>query len=424
MSQTKKAVRQNSGKGWAALTLVVFCVVLIAFFFLGIKGTKLDKEGLYKLLPWVPTPYQGWQEAIKPSQDFGATELVVLTPQGEASPEDLAASAQVLRERLTSLGLLEMVINQEDGKLSFSYAQGGINEKDLEKILQTGAFTFEDGNGNVFLTDKDIAQAGFYPSDETMQNFALSFQFDEEGGKVFTQKSEELIGQNLSITMDGVNVVTASVGSKLEGGASIPGFTYEDALLYTLLMRSGRLPVSFEAPMVSQGTALMGENAQAVSVYILWGLVLIVALAFTVRYRLTGFLGGVTLLCTFGLSWFAVALLARSYSVTTIITVLGAMVLSVYGIQAVFGGMESDMANGRSAVQAMRSAYKSEGMAALEVHILALLLAVGFIIFDAGAIGLGMRLFAVLLVISMVSVFLILRLLVTCAQQLLPSSAK
>jgi hypothetical protein len=35
-----------------------------------------------------------------------------------------------------------------------------------------------------------------------------------------------------------------------------------------------------------------------------------------------------------------------------------------------------------------------------------------------------MRLFAVLLVISMVSVFLILRLLVTCAQQLLPSSAK
>lgn len=424
MSQTKKAAKVSSGKGWATLSLIVFCVALVAFFFLGIKGTKLDKEGLYKLLPWVPTPYDGWQEAIKPSQDFGTTELIVLSPQGEASQEDLTASAKVLSDRLHALGLLETVVNQKEGKLSFSYAKGGVSEEDLGKILQTGAFTFEDDDGNAFLTDEDLDQAGFYPSDETMQNFALSFQFNEESAEVFTQKTEEMIGQNLSINMDGMNVVTASVGSKLEGGASIPGFSYEDAVFYTLLMRSGRLPVHFNAPEVVESPALMGENAQTVSVYILWGLVLIAALALTVRYRLTGFLGSVALLCTFCLSWFAVALTQRNYSVTTILTVVGATILSLYGIQAVFGGMEKDMEHGRSPVQAMRAAYKLEGMAVLEVHLLALLLAVGFIIFDAGAIGSGMRLLAMLLVISMVSVFVILRMLVTCTQLVSANSSR
>ena len=43
-------------KAVAALTLAVALVLTVIFVALGITGRKIDSQGLYNLLPWLPTP--------------------------------------------------------------------------------------------------------------------------------------------------------------------------------------------------------------------------------------------------------------------------------------------------------------------------------------------------------------------------------
>ena len=50
--------KKASTQAIAAVTLVVILALSIVGTVLGFTGMKLDKEGLYKLLAWLPTPGQ------------------------------------------------------------------------------------------------------------------------------------------------------------------------------------------------------------------------------------------------------------------------------------------------------------------------------------------------------------------------------
>ena len=85
------------------VTLAVALILTLAAGTLGLSGMKLDGEGLYKLLAWMPTPSQqsDWRQALVPGADFGPTmvqeyDAAPLTEAETVSPAQLEKTAEVL----------------------------------------------------------------------------------------------------------------------------------------------------------------------------------------------------------------------------------------------------------------------------------------------------------------------------------------
>ena len=91
MAKNKKTGKKFAvnRKAVAALTLAVALALTVIFVTLGITGRKMDAQGLYNLLPWLPTPSQTskWREALVPDAGLGETLVSSLSPsvEGEAS---------------------------------------------------------------------------------------------------------------------------------------------------------------------------------------------------------------------------------------------------------------------------------------------------------------------------------------------------
>ena len=79
VQSNKKTV---NGKAVAAVTLAVILVLTIAAGIIGVSGMKLDQDGLYKLLAWIPTPSQSstWREALVPGTDLGDNMVRSIPP--------------------------------------------------------------------------------------------------------------------------------------------------------------------------------------------------------------------------------------------------------------------------------------------------------------------------------------------------------
>ena len=82
-----------SRKAVAALTLAVALVLTIIFVVLGVTGRKMDAQGLYNLLPWLPTTGEtfNWRQALVPGAGLGDTNVTTLgaVTEGEAAQEEL-----------------------------------------------------------------------------------------------------------------------------------------------------------------------------------------------------------------------------------------------------------------------------------------------------------------------------------------------
>lgn len=420
MAKSKNTRPLGANKPVAALTLAVALVLTVLFGYLGVTGKKLDSEGLYKLLPWLPTPGEAyeWREALKPGADFGSTDTYLYAASDDR--EAAAADAKTLEKRVRVLGAADVVAEVTDGgKILLTLPKGVYTKERVEWLTETGLYTFSDDAGADFLTGDHITRAALAPQDQSADNWALTFEFDEEGKKVFAEKTAELIGKNVIIKKDGLSVVTAGISEALkDGGASIPGFAYEDALKHAVLMNSGALQNALTLEKAEDGAPMLGEHTLDRVVLGMWIAVAAAVLYLIVSYRMAGVVASWTLLLALGFTWFFAALLRRGFSLMTFLAVLAAFVLCAWGVLTLFHGMKKDLRNGRAAKQALKASYGSFGHTVLEVHAAALLLAVILIIADRGSVGTAMRLFAIGVMVNMAALFIALRVLMTSASAL------
>lgn len=413
MAKTVQTQRGVNRKAVAALTLAVLLVLSAAFGFFGIKGQKLDQEGLYKLLPWIPTPTERfeWQEALVPGADFGANTVYSYTV---ADSGVAGEAAKALSKRLSVMKLTgASVETREDGSLALTLPDGALNDESLKLLTSVGEYSFAGPDGVDFLSGSHIVKAAIAP-DQQQQNWYLSFELDAEGKKIFADKTTELVGQSIMLKKDGTALVQPGIQEPLtEGGASIPGFTFEQGYMHSLLMQSGKLPAELTAGEKAAGTPLMGEGSMKKLVMGMWCAFALVAAYLIIRYRLAGFVGAWALALLLGFNWLFAALLKSGFTVATLVGVLASFALAVYGVLVIYQGMQSDLRNGRAARQALKDSYASSGHIALDVYAAALLLALVLIILSNGVIGQFMRVLAVGLIIDLVMIHILLRVLLS-----------
>lgn len=415
--------RVPSAKLVAVVTLVLALILTAVSGWLGLFGRKLDKEGLYHLLAWIPTPRQSstWRQALQPGPDFGDNiqqiYAVAAPAEGaEVSQTDLDKTMQLIGRRLAAAGLLNATAEKlDDGNIQLILP----NDPDAHAaalLTQKGELGFASEDGQVFLTQDHITRATYQlnPQDGT---YALSFFLDGEGKQIFADKTTELLGQKMSLMVDGVAVASPNIGYQplTEGQASLPGFDKEHAAAYAAIMMSEPLPLQLTHQDDQAGEALFGSGAQHLSIYLMYAAALLIMLAFVLRFRLGGLIAawllGIHLIAAF----FFAALIRSGYTLSTLLAIYASFGLLCYALVLLYNGMTDDLKRGRAVRQALKDSHAGPGRLALEVLGALLLLCVALIILDSGLIGNFARLFAIYLLIDLVLLALVQRVLMGAA---------
>lgn len=425
----QKARRKAEPKAVAAITLAVALILTLVSGYLGFAGMKLDREGLYKLLAWMPTPLEGttWREALVPGADFGQTMVQfysaeALTEGEEVSPAQLEKAAEIIARRLAFGGWPDAQVEQlEDNQLQLTLPNDGTHGHAYEMLAAPGEIGFAGPDGKVFLTQKNIQQAmyGVNPQDGS---YAISFQLDGPGKAVFSEKTTELIGQSMDLLVDGTAVASPRINEPLtQGQASLPGFNGENAVAYAAMMQTEPVPVRLRLTTEEMGAPLLGQNARNGVIIALYAIALALGLALVVRYRLGGLIALWVIAIQLIAMFFVAGLMRAGFTVSTMLAVFISLGLLVYALILLWRSMKVDVDRGRGMKQAIRDAYGSAGKVAADVLVLLLAVAVVLIIADSQGIGQFMRVLGLGVLIDLI-LMLVHRVLLNSAVTLFGSS--
>ena len=404
-------------KAVAALTLAVALVLTVIFVALGITGRKIDSQGLYNLLPWLPTPGETskWREALVPGAELGETFVSSLSPEmeGEVSKEDLESAVSVLSKRLRELGWTDAAVEIKESRLQVTLPKSADIDHLGDILSAKGEFTFTDPAGEVFMDGSNVTDVNIGYADATGNNIVLSLVFDDFGKEAFARKSTELAGQSLTLKLDGEVVVSPRIEEPItQGIVYIPMASLDMARDNMVLMRSGTLPFALSLLEEGvQGQPLMGAKVQTVLLYALSALFVMIALYFIVRFRLGGVVAAWLLLLQMAFSWFFAALMGAGFTMLTLVAIQLAFFVTFFAFFNLYRGVHCDVQAGRSVRQALKDGYANEGHASLDIFTGLILLSVVLIILDQGLVRLFGEVFAVSLLIGLAITHVLLRVL-------------
>lgn len=421
VQSNKKTV---NSKAVAAVTLAVVLVLTIAAGIIGVNGMKLGQDGLYKLLAWIPTPSQSstWREALVPGTDLGENMVQVYTVSpleegAEVTGEQLKQAVNVLTRRLAFGGWSSAQAEvTEDKKIKLILPLDGTHDHAFEMLTAKGDFALADPEGTPFVTYKNIKQASYGVAGAD-GSYAVSFMLDNEGKNAFAEKTTELIGQSISLMIDGEAVASPGINTPLtEGQASLPGFNNENSVAYASMMQFGPLPFSLSMEsQVMDGAPIYGENAANTLIIALFIAAALVCLYALFTYRLGGLIAAWLLAIQLITAYFFAALMGAGFTVSTLLAVWGSFALLAWALLVLYRSMKQDLTRGRSIRQSLKEAYSGSGKVAVDVLMALLVMTVVLIIADHQTIGAFMLPFAIGLLIDLALVGICLRVLLGSA---------
>lgn len=379
---TEKKISNKKGKSIALVTLCVLLALSVVFVMLGITGLKLDSQGLRRLLPWIPNMHEKseWKTALTPDINFGENDSYVLSIE---NADEADKTFKVISERVKLLQL-PVLVKKADNAITIIAQKDSMNAQFLSLLTDKGNFTFADSEGVDFLSSEHIVKADRMPADQSGANWYLSFAFDEEGKKIFAEKSTELVGKKIKLKLNGQTVTEAQISEPLvDGAASLPGFTEESSLIYTVYMRSGALANDVKLGEKQLGEPLYGKDALNRMVLVICVFLVACVIIVSVGYRLSGINAAWTLVIAFAAQWWFAALTKMQFSVSTLVAVILLNVLTLTSLVMILMGMSKDISEGNGVKQALRSSYKTNGKIAFYAHAIVFALVVIAMIIDS-----------------------------------------
>lgn len=363
----EKKVKTNNGKSVAFVTLAVLAVLSAVFVILGVTGMKLDSAGLRRLLPWIPNLHEKseWKQAVTPDINFGENDIYTFSAK---NPEEINKVFDVLSKRV-NLMRLPAVVKKTDNSVSVIAKKDSMDAQLLNILSNKGKFTFADSEGVDFLSSEHIVKAERMPADQNGRNWYLSFAFDEEGKKIFAEKSKELIGKTMQLKLNGEVISKANISEALlDGAASLPGFTAETSFIYSVFMKSGILPESTQLGEKQVGEPLFGRDALNRTVLVMCIFLVASIAILSIGFRFSGLAAAWTFVISFAAQWWFAALTKMDFSVSTLIAVVFLNILTMVSLILILNGMKKDIVEGNGVKQALRTSYKTKGKLALYVY--------------------------------------------------------
>lgn len=158
------------------------------------------------------------------------------------------------------------------------------------------------GKAGVYLVEKEAKVTGSYLKDartskDELGMAAVSFEFDKEGAKLFGQVTEENIGRQLAIVLDGVVYTAPVIRTKITSQGQITGMAdQEEAQDTAIVLRAGALPAPVDIlENISVGPTLGEDSIRAGRNAILIGGIFVI-LFMVLYYKMSGVVADVALL--------------------------------------------------------------------------------------------------------------------------------
>lgn len=168
--------------------------------------------------------------------------------EGQTVTSDtISKSIGVLRNRIDNLGVKEPVIYpQGSDRIVVEIAGVDDPEEAVNIIKNTAQLEFQDEEGNVLVTGKDLKDAQASPG-VGGKSATVDLEFNDAGTQLFKEATADNVGKPLAIVIDNEIISAPIVNEPIPSGrAQISGsFTAEEAQNLAVLLRSGALPVSF-----------------------------------------------------------------------------------------------------------------------------------------------------------------------------------
>ncbi len=326
----------------------------------------------------------------------------------EASDDQLRAATQIMKTRLSSLGITdsEVYSDEKSNRIIVRFPwQAGESDFDPKAAVKelgdmakltfrrgTDTETDEDGNtipaGEIVIEGSDIesADAGYRPTEDNGEpQYIVELKLSSTGISKFGEATSELAGTStpISIWMDNTMISAPTVNQAItDGSAIIEGdFTADEAQKLADQINGGALPFKMDTVSTNTISPTMGEGSldaillaaaiafafiavYMVFLYRLPGFVAVIALA----GQITGSIAAVT-------GWFGF----MSGSTLTIPGIAGIILAVGMGVDAnIITGerIKEELRSGKSLDSAIKVAYKRAFSAILDGNVTNVLIAV------------------------------------------------
>jgi len=410
MKVKKRRRVKLSPRARAILTLAITLAVTLCVGYLGLNGTWLDNQGLYRLLPWLPTSdMERWPQPIALGLDMKGGVYVEYTA---AVSEEMLAEGQtmdlllentvlIMRDRLAEIGYPEAAVCRLDTE--------GIRVElpdtpDLASVLgligTTAKLEFLDSEGNVFMDGSHLTTASA-AWDENRQP-AVVLQMNGEGASLFADMTSRSIGKELTITLDGEVLMSRTVDSPITGGGLLlsGSFTAGQAANLALQLKSGALPVQLHQDKQDTISAPLGAKALSTCVTAVMIGILLVFVLMAIRYKIGGFIADWAL-CIYIILMFILIAIVPGIQLTLpgIAGIILSIIMAVDANCIIFERVKEEFLTGRPILYAVRVGFKNAMSAVLDANIAIIIVSIALLFLGTG----GVRGFAVMLLLGVLT---------------------
>ncbi len=241
----------KKGKGIAILCVVLACILGLGYY----ASIILSSTG------------RGENQNIILGLDLaGGVSVTYQIKDPDASSEDISDTIYKLQKRVESYSTEASVYKEGDDRITVEIP--GVTDANdiLEDLGTPGSLEFHDPSGKAVLTGNDVAdaQARFVSQNGTKTNEpVVELTFTDEAAEIFSDLTEQNIGNVISIVYDGETISAPRVNAKITGGqAVIEGMeSYEAASTLASQIRIGSLSLELEELTSQVVGASMGEEA-------------------------------------------------------------------------------------------------------------------------------------------------------------------
>ncbi|MGI6360888.1 MAG: protein translocase subunit SecD [Bacillota bacterium] len=345
-------------------------------------------------------------ENIRLGLDLQGGAQVVLQAQGEdgstVTNEDMEKLAAVMRNRVDQFGVSEPIIQREgDSRLIIELAGVDNPEEAIDQLGRTAKLEFKDPAGQVILTGSDLKNATAH-IDQSTGSPEVSLSFNAAGTEAFGNATARLIGQTISIYLDGELIQDPVVKSAIMDGQAVISGGYaslEEASDIASLLRGGALPVNIEILSKSTvgptlGADSLNKSFKAIIIGMIGLIIFMIA-----YYRMPGLLTVVSL-TVYGLIllWIMVGINA-----TLTLPGIAGFVLSVgMAVDAniiIYERIKEELRIGKSLHAGIAAGFKRAFWTIFDSNLTTLIAAIVLIIFGTGPI----KGFAIILALGLIA---------------------
>ncbi|NMD38597.1 MAG: protein translocase subunit SecD [Christensenellaceae bacterium] len=416
--------RKQLTKKSAIVGLCVALIFTIVIVYIGINGMWLDNRGLYKLLPWIPTTNvegDNWPKSISLGLDLKGGVYVEyeakITEELKGADFDLLLNStiDVISNRLTDKGYPEATVVQL-GSSGIRVEIPDVQDPNaiLDLIGSPAKLEFLDPDGNVFMEGKHLKTA-VEGKDENF-NPAINFVLTDEGQKIFAEVTSKNIGKNLSIHLDGEELMSPTVQVPITGGTGIiTGLgTEERAKTIATQIQSGALPLEITQQKVDTISATLGIDALAKATKAMALGIVLVMLIMILRYRVSGLVASWALIIYVALLFFLIAVIPGiQLTLPGIAGVVLSIGMAVDANVIIFERIGEELEISRPLKFAISIGFKNAMSAIIDSNVTTIIAAVVLFIFSTGSLkGFAITLFLGI-VTSMFTALIISKFLLT-----------